>query len=487
MWFDVAITLSCAGCGLVCGWIICAVTGFDTDFYHDPADLRSADRNPDEMTSDQLTQVASRLREFATTMEENVDAHQTRVQAVSDELQENSDGASSEVVLAAVSQLIESNESMQDQLQSAKDRIHRQAMQIESAERRAETDALTQVPNRRAFDAYLKSRHAAGPGAAGTLALLDVDLFKQFNDVYGHRAGDEVLRVVANVLHSHLQPYGLVARFGGEEFAIILDECPISEAAIKVEKARVAIGQLVIEFEGQPLRVAASAGVATLMEDETVESWLQRTDDALYFSKSEGRNCGHRMQGKKPTLIELSPEERSTSNAEVLSADDLDSETDLSDGLVLRTIEGNGVFASLANRTSLEKSFNDVRSRTQESVSVHLMVVMCAPGLGNSSIRSILQVVRMPLRSVDRIGAIDDSTLLICMPSADADVARQRGDQICHSVTSLGIKSADDQVPPVRVGLAEAAVGEEFDRIVSRSLQAAISQSNDEESPDLSV
>ena len=125
----------------------------------------------------------------------------------------------------------------------------------------------------------------------------------------------------------------------GEEFAIILDEFPISEAAIKVKKARVAIGQLVIEFEGQPLRVAASAGVATLMEDETVESWLQRTDDALYFSKSEGRNCGHRMQGKKPTLIELSPEERSTSNAEVLSADDLDSETDLSDGLVLRTIE----------------------------------------------------------------------------------------------------------------------------------------------------
>ena len=63
-------------------------------------------------------------------------------------------------------------------------------------------------------------------------------------------------------------------------------------------------------------------------------------------------------------------------------------------------------------------------SRTQESVAVHLMVVMCVPGLGNSSIRSILQVVRMPLRSVDRIGAIDDSTLLVCVPSADAELAR---------------------------------------------------------------
>ena len=215
MWFDVAITLSCAGCGLVCGWIMCAVIGFDTDHYHEAIEKRANNGQGDEISAEQLSQVASRLREFATTMVENVDAHKTRVQAVSEELQEAGD-PSSEVVFAAVTQLIHSNESMHNQLQSAKDRIQQQTMQIESAERRAETDALTQVPNRRAFDAYLKRRHAEGPGAAGTLALLDVDLFKQFNDVYGHRAGDEVLRVVANVLHSHLQPYGLVARFGGK-------------------------------------------------------------------------------------------------------------------------------------------------------------------------------------------------------------------------------------------------------------------------------
>ena len=475
MWFDVAITLSCAGCGLVCGWIMCAVTGFDTDQYHETSGKREAIGDGEEISAEQLRTVANRLREFATTMVENVDAHQNRVQAVSDELHEVGD-ASSEVVLAAVSQLLQSNESMQDQLQNAKDRIQQQTMQIESAERRAETDALTQVSNRRAFDAYLKRRHAEGPGAAGTLALLDVDLFKQFNDVYGHRVGDEVLRVVANVLNSHLQPYGLVARFGGEEFAIVLDECLISEAALKIEQARVAIGQLVIEFEGQPLRVAASAGVATLTEDETVESWLQRTDDALYYSKDQGRNCAHQMQGEKPTLIELKPEEVSLSSAEMLVLGDSSSGQNAPNGAVLRVVEGNGIFTSLASRASLEKSFNDIRSRTKESVSVHLMVVMCAPGLGNSSIRSILQVVRMPLRSVDRIGAIDESTLLVCMPSADAELARQRGGQICHSIMSLGIKTPDDQVDSVRVGLAEAKAGEGFNETVSRALQEAVRQ-----------
>ncbi len=307
MWFDVAIMISCAGSGLVCGWIICAVTGFDNVHYHETIEKRSVQGEGEEVSAEQLSQVANRLREFTTEMVENVDAHQTRVQAVSEELQE-AGNASSEVVFAAVSQVIRSNESMQNQLQSAKDCIQQQTMQIESAERRADTDALTQLPNRRAFDACLERRHAEGPGAAGTLALLDVDLFKQFNDANGYRAGDEVLRVVANVLHSQLHPFGLVARFGGEEFAIILDERRISEAALKIERARAAIGQLVIEFEGQLLRVAASAGVATLIEDETAESWLQRTDDALYHSKGQGRNCAHRMQGEKPILIELSPE-----------------------------------------------------------------------------------------------------------------------------------------------------------------------------------
>ncbi len=111
MWFDVAITLSCAGCGLVCGWIMCAVTGFDTDHYHETIEKRGTQAEGEEISAEQLSQVANRLREFATTMVENVDAHQNRVLAVSEELQEASD-ASSEVVFAAVSQVIQSNESM---------------------------------------------------------------------------------------------------------------------------------------------------------------------------------------------------------------------------------------------------------------------------------------------------------------------------------------------------------------------------------------
>ncbi|MCH1439026.1 MAG: GGDEF domain-containing protein [Rubripirellula sp.] len=325
---------------------MCAITGFDAGHYHPRIKECGVNGQGEEMSADQLCRVASTLHEFTTTMVENVDSYQTRVQAVNEELQEAA-CPSSEVVFAAVTQLIQSNASVQNQLQSARDRIEQQTMQMNSGERRDEIDALTQVLNRRAFDAHLKQRHAAGAGAAGTLALLNVDLFRRFNDVYGQGVGDEVLRVVADVLQSHLLPAGLVARFGGEEFAIIFDGGSTIEATLKIEQARAAIGQLVIEMEGQSLKVAASAGVATLMENETVESWLQRTDDALYHSKSQGGNCAHRMLGKKPTLIELSSERFSVPKLQRSSPIDSGSDRGEGDTAVLRSVKRNEVFASL--------------------------------------------------------------------------------------------------------------------------------------------
>ncbi|MCH1439025.1 MAG: hypothetical protein L7W43_05190 [Rubripirellula sp.] len=91
----------------------------------------------------------------------------------------------------------------------------------------------------------------------------------------------------------------------------------------------------------------------------------------------------------------------------------------------------------------------------------------------------------MPVRSVDRLGAIDDTTLLVCMPNVSAGLARQRCGQICQVITSLGIKASDDQVHPVRVGLAEAHQGEDFNGIVSRALQDAMGQGSIMESMEM--
>ena len=463
MWFDIAITVSCAGGGLVCGWILHAFSGMDHERWCDESEGERS-----TLTSEEVSRAADQIRAFANGMVADVDAHQSRVEAVNNSLIQTGPDTSADEVAAAVSQLIASNEEMQAQLQLARDRIEQQTVQIESAERRAETDALTQVPNRRAFDKHLAVRHGLGASEAGTLALLDVDHFKKFNDVYGHRAGDEVLKVVANVLHSHLHSHGLVARFGGEEFAVILDGMPLEQGRSLIERARAAIGKRVIDFEGQQLQVAASAGVAELLDGESTQAWLQRADEGLYRSKEEGRDCGHWMDGADPRRIEAMPE----SDSNVLG----DSEaTDSVGGDSKATVSGkSSVFASLPDSSSLQRAFSEIRSRTQESVTMHLMAVACAPGLSNSAMRSLLQVVRAPLRSVDRMGAMDDSTLLICMPSADEKTAEDLGEQICRSAESIGIALDDQEGPPVTIGIAEANPNEDFKKVVSRAIEMAL-------------
>lgn len=462
MWFDIAITVSCAGGGLVCGWILHAFSGMDHQRWDD-----EPESNRSTLTFEEVSQAADQIRAFADGMVADVDAHQSRVEAVNNSLIQTAPDTSADEVAAAVSQLIASNEAMQAQLQLARDQIEQQTMQLESADRRAETDALTQVPNRRAFDKHLSVRYEIGAGEAGTLALLDVDHFKKFNDVYGHRAGDEVLKVVANVLHTHLHSYGLVTRFGGEEFAVILDGMPIEQGRSLVERARAAIGKRVIDFEGQQLQVAASAGVAELMDDETTQGWLQRADEGLYRSKEEGRDCGHWMDGSEPRRIESTSESNVPGDAEASNSEEIAGDPDAAgDGK-------SSVFASLPDSSSLQQAFAEIRSRTQESVTMHLLAVACAPGLGDSAMRSLLQVVRAPLRSVDRMGAMDDSTLLICMPSVDEKTAQDLGAQICRSVESIGIAIDGQEGSPVTIGIAEATPTEDFQKVVSRAIEIA--------------
>ena len=307
MWLDLSIALSCAVAGLACGWVMRAVGFLDDD---DPNALvtrldstRLTDARLEQVAGGRISEVASRLHDYATTMAMDVDAHQSRVQAVNNTLQEHDDDGTTEAVYQAVDELIAANDSMQEKLRLAQERIQEQAAQLESAEQKAHTDGLTRIANRRAFDDHLDAQFDKGTDEAGTLAILDVDHFKQFNDTYGHRAGDEVLRVVASILNARLHPYGIAARFGGEEFAIVLDGVGVEAAAEIVEHARVAIGERDIHFAEKRLRVTMSCGLAELAPAESKEQWLQRADDGLYHSKDQGRDCAHWMDGDTPIRI----------------------------------------------------------------------------------------------------------------------------------------------------------------------------------------
>jgi diguanylate cyclase (GGDEF)-like protein len=160
-----------------------------------------------------------------------------------------------------------------------------------AAEARASTDALTGLPNRRYFDEFcgLLARRRRADDAVGVL-MVDIDHFKLVNDRHGHPAGDQVLRAVAAAIASAVREHDVPARFGGEEFAVLLRN-PSHEIAMEVgERIRAAVKQLDLREFG-PSHVTVSVGVAMArMPDQPISEIVDQADHALYRAKRGGRD-----------------------------------------------------------------------------------------------------------------------------------------------------------------------------------------------------
>lgn len=158
-------------------------------------------------------------------------------------------------------------------------------------QRAAHTDALTGLLNRRGFDPELERlvSRASATGTSLSVAMFDLDHFKRFNDAHGHIMGDEALRRMATILAEQCRDIDLVARFGGEEFAVVLPGVESEAAQSLAERVAWALG---VEVVDEYLRLTTSTGVASLDPDshtESITALLTRADQALYAAKHGGR------------------------------------------------------------------------------------------------------------------------------------------------------------------------------------------------------
>lgn len=156
-------------------------------------------------------------------------------------------------------------------------------------------DALTGLANRRAFDLALVREidRVARSGEPALLLTLDIDHFKKVNDTWGHAAGDEVLRAVAAALQDCVRPMDLVARTGGEEFAIILPNCGAAFGLAVAERVRERVARTPVPVQpGQRVEVTVSIGGAFAPQwvRSTPALWIDRADQQLYRAKADGRN-----------------------------------------------------------------------------------------------------------------------------------------------------------------------------------------------------
>lgn len=166
--------------------------------------------------------------------------------------------------------------------------------EMEEVSRRAHTDPLTGLWNRRHFDEQLKSALANADrfGNLCSLILVDIDLFKLVNDTHGHEAGDAVLRSVARTLSELVRQGDVCARYGGEEIAILLPQTGVSGAVELAERLRVAVSAKTIRHGGAVVGVTASFGVAGFPEAVVHgDALFPAADRALYRAKADGRNC----------------------------------------------------------------------------------------------------------------------------------------------------------------------------------------------------
>jgi diguanylate cyclase (GGDEF)-like protein len=161
---------------------------------------------------------------------------------------------------------------------------------LRQAERNAHTDSLTGLGNRHWMRTMferevMRTAHGKKPLC---LMMIDVDNFKLFNDRYGHIAGDRVLVAVAEALREYLRPTDLVARFGGDEFAVLLPDLSIRQARQTAERIRQQVAGL--SPASLSTAITVSIGLASRIADDDVATLVQKADAAMYDAKEGGRN-----------------------------------------------------------------------------------------------------------------------------------------------------------------------------------------------------
>lgn len=187
------------------------------------------------------------------------------------------------------------NAELESKLNTSADEIRSLKENLESVRQEALTDALTGIANRKQFDMTLRDAvaEAQEEDEPFCLALTDIDFFKKFNDTYGHQVGDQVLKLVAMILRQSVKGRDTAARFGGEEFALVLPQTHLQQARGLCEQIRQTVSSKRIRNRqtGEEMgSITLSIGVAAYRRGDTAERMIQRADESLYFAKQNGRN-----------------------------------------------------------------------------------------------------------------------------------------------------------------------------------------------------
>lgn len=420
-------------------------------------------RGPDLAHAQQLL---DRVTELTAGVAADVGQHNVSIQNLNKELAAT-DVKDVQLVADVVCKLLLVNQQLQERLERAELKLQAHSRQLQDAVSAARTDALTGLMNRRALDEELQRalRDLRDRGRPCALMLLDVDRFKQFNDTYGHVAGDEVLVYLADTLRAHARDSDVVARFGGEEFAVLFLATSAEAVCQRANELRRQIGEGKITIEGQVLRVTASGGVAGALPGEDAAAWIKRADAALYAAKNNGRNCGYWNTGEtiEPIPAQVVEPVHEAEVPDAASAPHLAVEA-FSDTTFVREVSrqiaewrrGGSTFSVALVRRCCDENPGWVEPEKIQQA-------------GN---RALLQVGRQCVRDMDLVTRWLSDGLAILLPAATASDARRVSRRILDALSR--IERSVDELPEMTVciGIAEGIEGNDANRVLQRAWMA---------------
>jgi diguanylate cyclase (GGDEF)-like protein len=359
------------------------------------------------------------------------------------------------------------NQQIQQRLGQAELRLSAQQRQLAEVAVAAKTDPLTGLMNRRALDEELRQTiiDFQQKGRPATLLLLDVDHFKRFNDTYGHPAGDQALKFLADVLLAHARESDVVTRYGGEEFAVIFRGAKAGSVRQRAENMRLAISQSPMLIEGHALRITASSGLTEIQTDDDADLLIKRADEALYAAKLDGRDCGYVHADDKlqrigaaapdPLAMPIDPAAARAESVE-LAADQFADATFV--GQIARRIaewrRGGATFSVVLARVSFPAG-NE-------------------PPAGDESRRTALRIVhqfaRASLRDMDLLSRWQDDGLAILLPGSLVTDAAGVASRLRAAIERYEMPAPHGSMQLcVHAGVAEVIEGNDAQRVLRRA------------------
>ncbi len=182
--------------------------------------------------------------------------------------------------------------SMQKRITELEDKAQQYKQKLVAQRNEALTDTLTKLPNRMAYEEFASSayKQAKIEGIPVCMAVIDIDHFKSINDKYGHSVGDKTLQIIAGQFTKQLSKDDYAARWGGEEFVVLLPKTNVNDALERVEKLRVSISELPFMFKGNRVSITVSIGLVECDLSQPIENAFEVADKLLYRAKNSGRN-----------------------------------------------------------------------------------------------------------------------------------------------------------------------------------------------------